>query len=239
MPETVAALNELDPANIVVLGGTGAIAQSVEDALNAGWDAEVSRVFGTDRYGTAATLARLFPTNLPVVYVASGEDPAFPDALTGSALAGANGAPVLLTRKESVPAATAAALAELNPQQVVVLGGSAAVSETVYAEVGASDRLYGKDRYGTAAAVSSSYATDVPVVYVASGLDYPDALAGSALAGSQDAPVLITRTGDLPDVIVAELERLSPERVVIVGGAAAVSQAVEDHLNALYPDWVG
>lgn len=237
--ETVTALNDLAPAKIVVLGGTTTIAQSVEDELNAGWDAEVTRVAGDDRYETAANLAAMFPADLPVVYLASGENPAYPDALTGSALAGANDAPVLLTRKGSIPAATAAALAELNPQTVVVLGGPASVSDEVYAAVGASDRLFGDNRFETAVDVSSNYETDVPVVYIANGLDYPDALASSALAGSEDVPVLIVSPNSLPGVIEAELNRLSPERVVIVGGTNSVSQGVEDRLNELYPSWIG
>ena len=237
--ETVTALDDLAPAKIVVLGGTSTIAQSVEDELNAGWTAEVTRVDGADRYETAANLAAMFPADLPVVYLASGENPAYPDALTGSALAGTNDAPVLLTRKGSVPAATAAALAELNPQSVVVLGGPASVSDEVYDAVGASDRLFGADRFETAVDVSSNYETDVPVVYIANGLDYPDALASSALAGSEDVPVLITSPGTLPGVIEAELNRLSPERVVIVGGTNSVSQGVEDRLNELYPSWIG
>ena len=235
---TSAHLEALNPSNIVILGGTGTVGQAVEDTLNDRFDATVSRVSGADRYETAAELASMFPSELPVVYVASGMNEAYPDALTGAALAGKDGAPVLLTKTDSVPAATAAALAELNPQSVVVLGGSAAVSEAVYTELGASDRLSGKDRYETAVDVASSYETDIPVVYIASGVDYPDALSSSALAGSEDVPVLITRPDRLPNAIVAELDRLSPERVVIVGGTGAVSQSVEDELNELYPGWI-
>lgn len=234
--DTIAAIN---PENIVILGGTGTVGQAVEDSLNASFDADVSRVAGENRYETAAELAKLFPSELPVVYVASGMDEAYPDALTGAALAGKNGAPVLLTKTDSVPSATAQALEALNPQSVVVLGGPGAVSEAVYTELGADDRLAGTNRYETAVEVSSSYETDVPVVYIASGVDYPDALAASALAGSEDVPVLITRQDLLPSAIVAELDRLSPERVVIVGGPRAVSQDVEDRLNELYPGWIG
>lgn len=232
-------LTALGPDNIVVLGGTGTVSQAVEDTLNDRFDADVSRIAGENRYETAAELAKLFPSELPVVYVASGMDDAYPDALTGAALAGMDGAPVLLTKSDSVPNATAEALAELNPERVVVLGGTLAVNDAVYTQLGASDRISGADRYGTAVDVSSAYPADVSVVYIASGVDYPDALASSALAGSEDVPVLITRPDMVPSVIVGELNRLSPERVVIVGGTTAISQAVEDQLNDLYPGWIG
>ncbi|QDO90079.1 S8 family serine peptidase [Ornithinimicrobium ciconiae] len=164
-------ISTLNPANIVILGGTGTVGQVVEDTLNDRFDATVSRVAGENRYETAAELASMFPSELPVVYVASGMDDAYPDALTGAALAGKDGAPVLLTKTDSVPAATAEALAELNPQSVVVLGGTAAVSDAVATELGATDRLSGADRYETAVDVSSNYAADVSVVYIASGTD--------------------------------------------------------------------
>lgn len=72
------------------------------------------------------------------------------------------------------------------------------------------DRWSGGNRYGTAAAVSSTYEAGADVVFLATGLDYPDALTGSALAGSLDAPVLLTRADALPNSTKAELERLLP-----------------------------
>lgn len=231
---TKAALDAIDPANVIVLGGTAAVSDNVEQQLGAWGD--VTRVEGKDRYETAANLAKMFGS-ADKVYLASGEDKAFADALTGAARAGMEGAPVLLTRPGSVPAATAEALTQLGADEVVVLGGTKAVSGEVYAQVGADERLSGADRYGTAVAVSKVHEPDVPVVYIASGVNFPDALAGSALAGSESVPVLLTKQGSLPGSTLAELNRLDPDRVVILGGTAAVSQAVEDQLNEYYPGW--
>ncbi|WP_161958366.1 cell wall-binding repeat-containing protein [Ornithinimicrobium cavernae] len=235
---TEAALEELAPSNVVILGGTGIINQDVEDGLAEKYT--VSRVDGENRYDTAANLAKMYPSGLPVVYVASGVDDAYPDALTGSALAGANDAPVLLTKTDEVPQVTLEALEALNPGNIVVIGGEGAVSQAAYDQLGASERISGANRWETAAEVSAqNFGTDVPVVYIADGRDFPDALAGSALAGSQDVPVLISKTEQVPQAIWAELDRLSPERVVIVGGTAAISQEVEDELNKRYPGWIG
>lgn len=233
---TINALDAIEPSNIVILGGTGAVSADVEGQLEA-WG-EVERVAGDNRYETAANLAMLFG-DVDTVYVASGADEAFADALTGSARAGSENAPVLLTRSDSVPGATMMALEELAPERIVVLGGSQAVNDTTFEALGADERVSGLDRYRTAVAVSQIHETDVPVVYIASGLDFPDALAGSALAGHEEVPVLLTRQGDLPGPTLAELERLSPERVVILGGTTAVSEKVEETLNEYYPGWVG
>ncbi len=238
---THAALDALDPDNALILGGTSIIDETVEAEVveRMGDDGNVQRIQGANRYETAAALAELFE-DPSVVYVASGVDGAYPDALTGSALAGADDAPVLLTKTDQVPQATMDALESLGNPSVMVIGGPKAVSDAVMEELGATERIAGEHRWGTAAEVSAgNYSPDVPVVYLASGWDFPDALASSALAGSQDVPVLLSKDNAIPQVIWAELDRLSPERVVIVGGTEAISAEVEEQLNERYPDWVG
>src|SRR5690606_18070302 len=76
-----------------------------------------------------------------------------------------------------------------------------------------------------AKAALATYDAGVPVVYVASGLDYPDALTAAALAGHQDGPVLLTRVGALPRATVSALEQLQPDRILLGGGEAADAQA--------------
>ena len=87
----------------------------------------VTRASGADRFGTAAAVAGLFPVGVPVAFVATGST--FPDALAGAAVAGAQGAPVLLTSPTSLPSVTASALARLKPARIVVLGGTSAVAD--------------------------------------------------------------------------------------------------------------
>nr|WP_240898448.1 cell wall-binding repeat-containing protein [Agromyces luteolus] len=87
-------------------------------------------------------------------------------------------------------------------------------------------RLAGPDRFATSAAIARRFAPGVPVVYLANGLNWPDALSAGPAAAHQDGVLLLTRQDVLPSVIAAELERLAPERIVVVGGPAAVSDAV-------------
>lgn len=96
------------------------------------------------------------------------------------------------------------------------------------------ERLAGADRYRTAAQVSARFfAPGVPVAYVASGLGYPDALSAGPAAESRGAPVLFTRQDSLPGATVAELERLRPGRIVVVGGTVAVADSVVTQLRGL------
>ncbi len=231
---TQAALDELAPDNVILLGGESIINADVEAELAA--DYNVNRVAGEDRYETAANLAKMFE-GADKVYVAAGNDNAFSDALTSSALAGSEDAPVLLTKPDAVPAVTAAALEELDPSEIIVIGGTETIDDETAAELGATGRLGGANKFETAAAISAEYAADVPTVYVASANDYPDALASSSLAGSQDVPVIVVKgTHDasddkIPAVIKEALKTLSPEKVVIVGGPEAVDSSVEEWLN--------
>jgi hypothetical protein len=92
---------------------------------------------------------------------------------------------------------------------------------------GAVTRLWGPDRYTTAAALSAAtFGAGVPVVYVATGQNYPDALTASAAAGKAGAPVLLVAGTSIPASIAAELTRLHPGRIVVVGGPASVSDGV-------------
>ena len=69
-----------------------------------------------------------------------------------------------------------------------------------------------------------------PVVYVATGMDFPDALGAGPIAGITDAPILLVNTNSIPVETAAELTRLSPDRIVIVGGTGVVSAGVETAL---------
>ncbi|WP_298751934.1 cell wall-binding repeat-containing protein [uncultured Serinicoccus sp.] len=188
-----------------------------------------TRIAGADRYATSAAVARAWPAGVSTAYIASGRD--FPDALTAGARSGVRDAPLLITDPASLSSSTAQALARLQPGRIVVVGGSAAVSDTVvsqlaaYSSSGEVQRLGGADRYHVAATVAAHYPPDVARVYLASGQDYPDALSGAALAARQGAPLLLTRPTSLPPVVAEQLRRLSPGQVIVLGGDAAVSGA--------------
>lgn len=237
--QTVAALDRLEPSRIVVLGGSEAISDDVVTALEeyatADTPDEVSRLAGSNRYHTAAEVTGAFGSDVPVAYIATGAD--FPDALAGAARAGLEGGPVLLTRSDSIPGATRAALTAANPERIVVLGGSEIVSADVEAELaaytdGPVTRHDGAHRYDTAALVSADYGSPAPAVFIATGVDFPDALTSGPAAVGLQGPVLLTKPGKLPTRTIEELERLDPERIIVLGGTAAVSAEVEAALAA-------
>lgn len=191
--------------------------------------ATTARLSGVDRYATSATISRAsFQTGVSTVFVASGEE--FPDALAVGAVAGTVEAPLLLTKHDALPASVEAEIDRLNPGKIVVIGGSAAVSNQVVAELrDHSDtvtRIAGSDRYETAARVSAAY-FDVALddAFVASGTDFPDAVSAAAIGGALHAPVLLTAPHSLPDATADELERIDARRIMVVGGSAAIDEA--------------
>ncbi|MDQ3690051.1 MAG: glycosyl hydrolase family 18 protein, partial [Chloroflexota bacterium] len=131
-----------------------------------------SRLAGADRYGTSARVSSgSYAPGVPIAYVATGSN--FPDALAAGPAAAKGGGPVLLTQGSSIPAAIATELTRLKPRRIVVLGGTAVISDAVvtrlrgYATTGVVTRIAGSDRYATAARTSAAtFAAGAPVAYV-------------------------------------------------------------------------
>jgi type VII secretion-associated serine protease mycosin len=223
---TAVELARLRPGGLVVLGGPNAVDEGVRQALQSFTPGPVERHAGGDRFETAAVIsAAHFPAGVPVAYVATGEN--FPDALAGGAAAAAEGAPLLLTGPETLSAATALELQRLRPGRIVVLGGTIAVSTAVESQLqaitsGAIERRAGGDRYETATRTSAAVFRSADTVFVATGRDFPDALAGVPAAGLSGAPLLLVDGGVVPAATATEIGRLGAKQAVILGGEAAI-----------------
>lgn len=99
------------------------------------------------------------------------------------------------------------------------------------------ERLAGMDRYRTAVAVSqAAYPNGADSVFIATGENFPDSLAGVPAAATRDAPILLTNTDVLNTYTKSELARLGPSEIFILGGTAAVSAGVETELNSYAPE---
>lgn len=101
----------------------------------------------------------------------------------------------------------------------------------------AFDRIFGSNRFATAVEISKTIisAGSAPVVYLVNGLGYADALTAGPAASRAGGVMLLTGPTALPGVVADELERLDPQRIVIVGGPALVSSAIEQAVKAYTP----
>lgn len=226
-PTTAAELQRVLVAGATVhlLGGAAALGEGVARAVtDLGF--AVRRHAGPDRYATAAAVARQLPASTGAV-VASGH--AFPDALASSGPAAREGWPVLLTGPDDLPAPTADALAERDVTAATIVGGGGAVSVGVEQRlrqiVPTVTRIAGPDRYATAVAVADAFYPVASGLSLASGVDFPDALAGSRHAVELGQPLLLARPAGLPGATEAAVRARRPQRFDVYGGNAAVSEA--------------
>ena len=240
---TLQELSRLEPETIIVLGGPSVISEAVIATLRGyAVSGEVGRIFGPDRYATAAEIADAWsPAEVPVAYVATGRN--FPDALAGVPAAGLSpgSGPLLLVTESSVPGPTAQALIELDPGRIVILGGPTVVGDGVASALsaytsGSVTRLYGADRYATAAAISSSgLFARAGTIFLATGRNFPDSLAGGSPAATGGAPLLLVPGASVPAVTQGELQRIGPARIYVLGGPSVVTEGVVATVRGFFP----
>jgi putative cell wall-binding protein len=88
-------------------------------------------------------------------------------------------------------------------------------------------RIAGSDRYATAAAsAQSAFPNGAGTVFLASGVDFPDGLAGAPAAWHEHAALLLTAPNTIPAATASALKALHPSRIVVLGGVNAVSAQV-------------
>lgn len=226
---TAGELERLQPKVITILGGTSAVSDGLAQAVAPYASVEVRRIAGPDRWATAAAISGGFVAPVPTVYIASGVN--YPDALAGgAAVGGTTGGPLLLVEPDAIPAATAAELTRLEPTNIYVLGGTAAISDSVMDALASYApnppvRRSGPDRYATAVQVANAF-TSAPVVYLARGDEFADALAAGAAAGFRKGPILLVPHDCIPFDVDLAIQRLNPSEVIVLGGPAALSDAV-------------
>nr|WP_286181254.1 cell wall-binding repeat-containing protein [Bacillus sp. ISL-37] len=192
-------------------------------------ESRVNRVSGANRYVTAAEISKKGWEASDTVVLARGDD--YADALAGVPLAKKHNAPLLLTATGSLPAETVAELERLGTKSVVILGGEKAISAAVVealTEKGYSvERLSGKNRYATAAAVASAVAPGtVNEVVVANGANFPDALSVASYAAAKGMPILLTGADELNEDTKKAIRNLGVKKTIVVGGKAVVSDSV-------------
>ncbi|MGH3524396.1 MAG: cell wall-binding repeat-containing protein, partial [Mycobacterium sp.] len=156
------------------------------------------RISGPTRIQTAIAASRdEFPSSGTAKAVVLARSDAFPDALAGGPLAAKVGGPLLLTPPSGLDPATRAEIARVAPvgSTVYLLGSTAALQPTVDAAITAlgdkPQRIFGSDRFATAAAIADQLG-DPTTVFEATGLDFPDALAAGPAAITSDGAILLT-----------------------------------------------
>jgi putative cell wall-binding protein len=247
LPPTVASeIARLEPSKVVALGGRDAVTDAVLDGA-APDGAATARLGGATRFGTAVAVADELTTVTPddrdvPIYVADGLD-GWPDAVTASAVAAHQGAPLLLTAGDTPPETTLAAARTADVDRAIIVGGNAVIGEQAEAElravVGHTRRLAGHDRYATAAAVrahAQKVGMTADQAWVTTGRNWPDALVAGGPAGARGAPLHLVggrNPQSEPSDTLEVLARRRPPATFVVGGTAAVSTAFTAEIERL------
>lgn len=248
---TTHIVGERTGGRLLALVGVLALALALLAAVpaTAQEDDEVTpaRVAGPSRFHTAASLATLTFEQADVAHLAFADK--FPDALAASYAAGVVDGPILLSPRDGVGAGspTMHALEQLGVQEVRLVGGPGVLSPAVAQELRAHGyevrRIFGDDRYATAAQVAMFYGLapgqtvgtvqGQRTAVMATGANFPDALAVGPIAAAADLPLVLTPLHHSHPATEHALARLGIERIHLIGGPGAVSEAVAQHYRNL------
>jgi putative cell wall-binding protein len=235
IPASVTAeIQRLKPSKIVVVGGPSSVSDAVLTQLDSLASGDAVRISGADRYEASRNVVdyAFGAEGATLAYVSTGQT--FPDALSASAAGGKVGAPVILVNglASTVDAATKAVLTELGVTSVKVAGGPNSVTPALEASLKASDRtvtrLSGANRFETSANINRDAFTSSTRAFIATGYNFPDALAGAAYAGAVGAPLYVVPTNCVPGQVLADLTALGVDQVTLLGGPNSLTAAVEN-----------
>lgn len=216
--EVYQAIEDFSPRNIFILGGSGAVSDRIAEELFT--ITNVRRIAGENRYATAAAVADMLGTTGKAVVVNSAN---FPDAIAAASHASFQGIPILLTPSDNLVSETQNSLKKNAVTDVQVIGGTGVIAETVFAELTNATRISGRDRFETSAHVLQANQPLGRIVFLATGLNFPDALTGGILAALNSSNIiLIPQDGPTPEQIPI-LESLAGRKAVAFGGNQALT----------------
>ena len=236
--ETLTEIKRLGAKNVVILGGEGAVSGKVVDALVGNGIAKdnIERIAGSTRYGTATAVAEKLTKTPTDVFFVYGNG--FADALSVSAVAAAKGSPIIyLNTKGELDKATSDYLASIkgSVKNAYVIGGTGVISDDMMKAGKAlgvtPTRVFGANRFETCVAVNEKFASVLSgeSMCIATGVNFPDALAGGVFAAQKKAPLFLA-SGKLSDVQKAYIKAKAPKNLYVFGGTGAVANKLVDDI---------
>ncbi|MGJ9385856.1 cell wall-binding repeat-containing protein [Salipaludibacillus sp. CF4.18] len=235
---TASTMHELGVTDVILLGGENAIPKEIERLLKQEFN--ILRLSGTDRFSTSVEINDYVAKQGGEVIITSGMD--FPDALSISSYASTSQIPIVFVHKNGIPDKTEEFLQKYNFETAYVVGGTAAVSDSIFKELGKLSnpiRISGKDRYETNVEIINYFDKgQSKEVIFATGKSFPDALAGGILASKQNAALLLVNKEQIPTSIKKYLiDKVENSREVVefqtLGGTIAIPSNVKWKLDNL------
>jgi putative cell wall-binding protein len=260
---TAAAMGRMMGTNktVYVLGGEAAVSASVVTTLT-GLGYVVTRISGADRYATSAAVAAKVKSVSTIgsmngkvtCILASGQG--YADALSAGPLAHNNKMPILLTEPGTLTAATSAAITANGCKQMMIVGGTSAVSDAVSTAADALTgvnviRVSGADRYATSVAIANKAWESTTTgglgwakthIAIARGDSFADGLAAAQLSNKTAVtPLLLVQADMVPTAVAAAIagKATTVTDIRVVGGLTAipatVAQSADDSATKAAP----
>ena len=247
IPSAVAnEIKRLGATKAIILGGTSAVSTDVDRALKNLGVTSITRIGGASRYETARMVAQFSIAHSGnswdgTAFVATGRN--FPDALVSSPIAAARRWPIYLSDPGAYPSVLAAQMKADGVKRVILLGGEGTVSadyeEAMQSTIGDAIRLGGRDRYATGLLIAQYGVEHAGLTWdamaIATGQNFPDALAGGILGSTRGTVILLTPSAYLHSEVEGLIREVRDEMGTVhyLGKTGAVSTAVRDKVASL------
>lgn len=248
--KTVEAFNYIkshlsSTGTIYLVGDNKLIGYDFVTTLKSMGYSNIIKISGSDIYNTDYLIAKELniSKNTPVV-ISSGVN--FPDALAISSMASSNSYPILLTDGKTLSNDIKAFIAEKQPSKIYITGGTSAITAAVENQLKSTvpnteiTRFAGSDRYETGTLIANQFFTNSKNIYIASGLNYPDALAGSVLAAKNNSPIVLINPNtkrSVPTSVVQLMvdyrEKQVGKSLIALGGTTVVPSDIYTMTNDL------
>lgn len=203
-------------------------------------EVNTNRIAGNSRYETSIQISKSGWTTSTNLVIATGED--FPDALCAAPLAKKLNSPILLTNKDKLDDNLISEITRLKAKNAYIIGGQGAVSDNVKSQLInmgiVCKRLSGESRYDTSLAIAKEVGNYNEAV-VATGDNFPDALAIAPIAAKKNIPIILTMKSNLPETVASYLKSKNISKFYVIGGTGVISDSVRNSLpnsERLYGD---
>lgn len=230
-PFTRQEIQRLRAKNVIILGGHLAIEDRVEKEIKQ-LGVNVERIAGANMFETAQLISeRIAPNGSEKAIIVTSDR--FEDALSIASYAGSEGIPILLTRRDSLPAQTVNALSDLQVDKTYVIGGELVISEKVYKKIPTkTERIHGATLFHTNIEIINRFNLRTDKTFVTTSNRFPDGLSGGALAVKQGATVVFVGN-NIRSVTSNHLKNANYKDVFILGGELAINANVFRSLHSV------
>ena len=216
---TLSEIKRLGVKKVFIVGGLGVVGSQVESELKK-QSISIERLWGPGRYETSVEVAKKLE-NTKEAFIVTGND--FADALTVAPIAAQMKAPIILSPSGNINNTVKKYLEQVS--KTYVIGGTKEINEVVYKQLPSPQRINGANKYERNINVINKFVDNKENIHVATGSNYPDALAGSALAAKNNGYILLVEE-NINNTTLNFVKENKFNTITVLGGTGVVSEKI-------------